>query len=80
MTRELIMKDYFTKRMRNERVNLESYYQTPLFNFICTIVLCTRGLAPPVILFRYFLDRRFFLVVLRFQLQALQLSFALRCR
>ena len=24
MTRELIMKDYFTKRMRNERVNLES--------------------------------------------------------
>ena len=24
MTRELIMKDYFAKRMRNERVNLES--------------------------------------------------------
>ena len=24
MTRELIMKDYFTKRMRRERVNLES--------------------------------------------------------
>ena len=24
MTRELIMKDYFTKRMRGERVNLES--------------------------------------------------------
>ena len=24
MTRELIMKDYFTKRMRNEKANLES--------------------------------------------------------